>query len=132
MISVHLEFATLAECTAFFTGKTAAPMTPVAAAEHLKKVVDEAKTKTEPVKTEAKAEQKIEPAVLPTVTYDTYADAAGNLLSGTIAKLVAKDRNKAVAILTEMGVKKGPLLTAEQWPVAMEKFSTALAAAELS
>jgi hypothetical protein len=138
MTSVHLEFADADEAAAFFiayhAGRKApgasasAPKTPTAAADHLQKVKEAAAAPAAAAPAPAAAAP---PPPAAAVTYATYAEN-GNLLSDTIAKLVAKDQSKAVAILSELGVKRGPLLTAEQCPVAMAKFSAALSAAELA
>lgn len=145
MTSVHLEFADADEAAAFFIAyhagrktpgaSASAPKTPTAAADHLQKVKEAAAAPAASAPTPAAAAPTPAapppPAEAAAVTYATYAEN-GNLLSDTIAKLVAKDQSKAIAILSELGVKRGPLLTAEQWPVAMAKFSAALSAAELA
>jgi hypothetical protein len=143
MTSVHLEFADADEAAAFFIAyhagrktpgaSASAPKTPTAAADHLQKVKEAAAAPAAaaPAPAAAAPTPAAPPPPAAAVTYATYAEN-GNLLSDTIAKLVAKDQSKAVAILSELGVKRGPLLTAEQWPVAMTKFSAALSAAELA
>jgi hypothetical protein len=126
-VHVHYEFDSIAEAAAFFATQNgpAKPSTPAAAADHLDKIVKES------VKPAAAAPAAAStPAPAPTPAAAPVAAPATDAykpLGELIAKLVAKDRTKAVAYLKDLGVKKGPELKPEQYAEATTKVEALLA-----
>lgn len=109
MIKVTFEFATAEEAAVFLAGKAVVPKSAAPAAPAPPTATPAAAPETPASSQPSKA-----------LAYDTD-------IAPKIAMLVKKNRDATVALLAEFGVKKGPELKAEDWPVVLVKVDALLA-----